>query len=63
MGKIAGIDSTGMSLEMASHHYCVLIGRKKPIKRFLSFQVFSNLDNQVIRLVCIHKKRMHDSGI
>lgn len=61
VGSIIGIDGTGMSLDTASHHYCKRINRKKPIKGFVSFQAMSDLDNQVVRSVRLHKKRMHDS--
>jgi len=61
IGSIAGIDSTGMSLDTASHHYCKRINRTKPIKGFLTLQALSDLDNQTVRSVRLHKKRMHDS--
>jgi IS5 family transposase len=61
IGLIAGIDSTGFSLDTASHHYCKRINRKRPIKAFVTFQALSDLDNQVVRSVRLHRKRMHDS--
>lgn len=61
IGYIAGLDSTGMSLDTASHHYCKRINRKKLVKGFLTLQALSDLKNQTIRAVRIHKRRMHDS--
>lgn len=61
IGSIAGIDSTGMSLDTASHHYCKRINRNEAVRGFLTLQALSDLDNQTIRSVRIHKKRMHDS--
>lgn len=61
IGSIAGIDSTGMSLDTASQHYCKRIDRKNYAKGFLTLQALSDLDNQTVRAVRIHRKRMHDS--
>ena len=60
---IAGIDSTGFSMDHASHHYAKRIGRKKPVKGFVKFSGAANLrKGQGYFLgVRIRKRPAHDN--
>jgi len=60
-GTFFGIDSTGMSLDHASHHYCKRIKRKKPIKGFVKLNALSDLYNKIILVPKIRKKSRHDT--
>ena len=59
-GTFFGLDSTGMSLDHASHHYCKRIGRNKPVKGFVNLNALSDLYNKIILVTKIRKKRRHD---
>jgi len=61
IGNLAAIDSTGLSLDYASHHYCKRIDRKEPLKGFITLQCLADIENQTICAIRMHKKRMHDS--
>jgi len=59
-GTFFGVDSTGMELDHASHHYCKRINRKKPVKGFVNLNALSDLHNKIIITTKIRKKRRHD---
>ena len=59
-GTFFGVDSTGMELDHASHHYCKRIRRKKPVKGFVNLNALSDLHNKIIITTKIRKKRRHD---
>jgi len=60
-GTFMGIDSTGMELDHASHHYCKRIDRKKPVKGFVKLNAMSDLYNKIILVPKIRKKTRHDT--
>lgn len=59
-GNFFGVDSTGIELDHASHHYCKRINRKKPVKGFVNLNALSDLHNKIIITTKIRKKRRHD---
>jgi hypothetical protein len=59
-GTFFGVDSTGMELDHASHHYCKRIKREKPVKGFVNLNALSDLHNKIILATKIRKKRRHD---
>lgn len=59
-GTFFGVDSTGMELDHASHHYCKRIRREKPVKGFVNLNALSDLHNKIILATKIRKKRRHD---
>jgi transposase len=59
-GSILGADSTGMSLDHASYHYCKRIDRTKPVKGFVSFNMICDVKNKNILTTKIRKKRRSD---
>jgi hypothetical protein len=59
-GTFFGVDSTGMELDHASHHYCKRINREKPVKGFVNLNALSDLHNKIILATKIRKKRRHD---
>jgi hypothetical protein len=59
-GTFFGVDSTGMELDYASHHYCKRINREKPVKGFVNLNALSDLHNKIILATKIRKKRRHD---
>jgi transposase len=60
-GTFFGVDSTGMSLDHASSHYCKRIDRKKPNKGFVNLNALSDLYNKIIIVTKIRKRRRHDT--
>jgi transposase len=61
LGKIFGVDSTGMELDNASMHYCKRIDREKPIKGFVNLNAITDLENKCFVAVKIRKRRRHDT--
>ena len=60
-GTFLGVDSTGMSLDHASSHYCKRIDRTKPVKGFVNLNALSDLHNKIILVTKIRKRRRHDA--
>ena len=60
-GTFMGVDSTGMSLDHASSHYCRRIDRTKPVKGFVNLNALSDLYNKIILVTKIRKHRRHDA--
>ncbi len=60
---IVGIDSTGFSMDQASHHYAKRIGRKKPVKGFVKVSTANSLrkNKGFIFGVRIRKRPAHDN--
>ena len=59
-GTFLGVDSTGMTLDHASAHYCKRIDRTKSVKGFVNLNALSDLYNKIILVTKIRKHRRSD---